>query len=530
MLKHVILLLCLPFLLVSSVKAQQWEGGILLGLANYQGDLTDPIFDFKETNYSAGLIIRHHFTKKLALRGNLLFGKVAGSDINHESEDWTRANRNFSFESSITELSLKLEFSPLTKEWLDGNGKFNKSITPYGFVGLGVSFWSPQINFDEAADTPLVKRLQSRIALDKNELKSNKSGFVVPIGAGLKADLTEKIILGGEVGFRPTFNDYLDGISESANPDKNDWYWFAGATLTFRLAEAKEKDPLPMLTDSDKDGVPDSADACPNVFGKAMFDGCPDSDSDGVMDKDDKCPTLAGKIDGCPDTDGDGLADNVDNCPNERGTAANNGCPTLLIDSDGDGIADKDDKCPSVAGLINGCPDSDGDGIANNEDACPNVAGPKIFGGCPDSDGDGVQDSKDRCPSVAGVASNGGCPGITSTDRATLDLVVRNVRFETSSAVLKVESFVQLDKVVAIMNKYPEYSLRISGYTDNVGNGDSNLRLSERRAKSCYDFLITKGISSSRMTHKGYGEANPVSSNDTREGRRLNRRVEFELY
>lgn len=521
----------MSFLYINDSKAQKWEGGLLLGLANYQGDVTDPVWDLKETNYSAGLLIRHHLNKNFALRGNLLFGKIAGSDINHESEDWTRENRSFSFESSVSELSLKLEWSPLSKDWLDENReKFRKSITPYGFVGLGVSFWTPTNNFNENSDSQLIKRLQTRIATDKEELKSNKSGIVIPIGAGIKADLTEKIILGAEVGFRPTFNDYLDGISVSANPDKNDWYWFAGATLTFRLADSNSKNPLPMLTDSDKDGVPDSADACPNVFGKAMFDGCPDSDSDGVMDKDDKCPTLAGTINGCPDTDGDGLADNIDNCPNERGSKENNGCPTLIIDSDGDGIADKDDKCPTLAGLINGCPDSDGDGIADNEDVCPSVAGPKIFTGCPDSDGDGVQDSKDRCPSIAGVASNGGCPGITTTDRATLDLVVKNVRFETSSAVLKVESFVQLDKVVAILNKYPEYSLKISGYTDNIGDGNSNLRLSERRAKSCFDFLVTKGISSSRMTHKGYGEANPVSTNDTKDGRRLNRRVEFDLY
>ena len=529
MLKHVILLLCMTIAFMTNSMAQKWEGGILLGLANYQGDVTDPVWDLKETNYSAGLIIRHHLKDRIALRGNLLFGKVAGSDINHESDDWIRGNRGFTFESSVTELSLKLEYSPLAGDWLDREGKFKKKINPYAFVGLGVAFWSPTNNFNDSSDSALIKRLQNRIAEDKEEVKSNKSGFVIPVGAGVKADLNEKIVIGAELGFRPTFNDYLDGISQSANPDRNDWYWFGAATLTFRLADSN-KDPLPMLTDTDKDGVPDTADACPNVFGKPMFDGCPDSDSDGVMDKDDKCPTLAGTINGCPDTDGDGLADNVDNCPNERGAKENNGCPTLILDSDGDGIADKDDKCPTVAGLINGCPDSDRDGIADNEDACPSVAGPKIFVGCPDSDGDGVQDSKDRCPTVAGVASNGGCPGITSSDRATLDLVVRNVRFETASAVLKVESFVQLDKVVAIMNKYPEYSLQINGYTDNVGNSDSNLRLSERRAKSCYDFLITKGISTSRMIYKGYGEANPVSTNDTRDGRRLNRRVEFDLY
>jgi outer membrane protein OmpA-like peptidoglycan-associated protein len=79
------------------------------------------------------------------------------------------------------------------------------------------------------------------------------------------------------------------------------------------------------------------------------------------------------------------------------------------------------------------------------------------------------------------------------------------------------------------MNDYPAYSLVISGHTDNVGPDDNNQVLSERRAKSCSDYLVSKGIDASRVTFIGYGETRPRASNETVSGRRLNRRVEFDL-
>jgi outer membrane protein OmpA-like peptidoglycan-associated protein len=90
-----------------------------------------------------------------------------------------------------------------------------------------------------------------------------------------------------------------------------------------------------VVLDSDKDGIADKDDACPDVSGPIDNKGCPylDSDKDGVLDKDDKCPKVAGPVEnnGCPwpDTDGDGIIDRDDQCPTEVGTAANNGCPEV---------------------------------------------------------------------------------------------------------------------------------------------------------------------------------------------------------
>ena len=80
------------------------------------------------------------------------------------------------------------------------------------------------------------------------------------------------------------------------------------------------------------------------------------------------------------------------------------------------------------------------------------------------------------------------------------------------------------------MNQYPEYSLNIGGHTDATGDDKMNLALSERRAKTCYDYLVSKGIAAGRMTYAGYGETQPVGDNKTAAGRAQNRRVVFELY
>ena len=71
--------------------------------------------------------------------------------------------------------------------------------------------------------------------------------------------------------------------------------------------------------------------------------------------------------------------------------------------------------------------------------------------------------------------------------------------------------------------------LFVSGYTDDVGDDETNLRLSQDRAKACYDYLIFRGIKAERIRFAGFGEARPIATNDTAEGRELNRRVEFEL-
>ncbi|MBK7970058.1 MAG: OmpA family protein [Bacteroidetes bacterium] len=106
-------------------------------------------------------------------------------------------------------------------------------------------------------------------------------------------------------------------------------------------------------------------------------------------------------------------------------------------------------------------------------------------------------------------------------------VVLKNVFFDTNLFNLKAESFPELDKLVNFMKNSPAISIEVSGHTDSTGDKQKNQTLSQNRAKSVYDYLLQKGITPQRLTFKGYGDSSPVATNDTDEGRALNRRTEF---
>ena len=324
---------------------------------------------------------------------------------------------------------------------------------------------------------------------------------------------------------------YLNLLSEfrwSSEEDNYNFHHGIGFKYYFGPAE-----PDTVTTDTDLDGIVDEFDACPTVPGVASFAGCPYTDGDGVQDSVDHCPIIPGLIElhGCPDSDNDGIADSVDDCPYAAGPASNKGCPLVRLDTDMDGVPDDVDACPTMPGLamFNGCPDSDGDGIEDTMDKCPSLPGIASFQGCPDTDNDGLEDSKDKCPNTYGPISNQGCPVIEEKDKEVLSFAMKAVQFELGKATLKSESYSVLNQIVNIMNKYPDYNLKIEGHTDNTGSNEVNQKLSTERAKSCFDYLKQKGIPESRMSYKGFGPSRPIADNSTYSGRTLNRRVEFNL-
>jgi outer membrane protein OmpA-like peptidoglycan-associated protein len=259
--------------------------------------------------------------------------------------------------------------------------------------------------------------------------------------------------------------------------------------------------------------------------------GGKDTDGDGIYDKDDACPEVAGLkvFNGCPDTDGDGIEDSKDGCPDAAGSVEMNGCP----DTDGDGIADKDDACPEVAGIksLAGCPDADGDGIADKDDSCPTVKGPKENKGCPwpDRDGDNVLDKDDKCPDVKGTAANQGCPEVSDEAIKRLNDYAKTILFDTNKATFQQRTYPVLEAITAILKEYPSANFSIEGHTDADGKDAANLTLSENRAAAVKSYLIEKGISSSRLSSKGFGESMPIDSNKTKAGKANNRRVEVKL-
>jgi outer membrane protein OmpA-like peptidoglycan-associated protein len=410
------------------------EASILVGGANAYGDLVDARF-FKpsNTNLAFGFSLQYQVDRNLGFRGSVMRGTISGSDLDSDR----LASRGLSFEAPITELALTGVFDFLGHKRFDDNGRFKRVVSPYIFAGVAYGFSTADVDFSSINDQP---NFQERAQLD---IRNQKTAHLsTPIGLGVKVDLNRQIVLGLELGLRPVFNDYLDGVSAVGNPERNDWYSMGGLSIGYRFGSkdsdkdgfADNRDPCPNLAgpkgslgcpDSDEDGLTDDIDGCPNEAGPIEANGCPDQDQDGVADKDDECPTLRGSVQakGCPDRDADGVVDAKDRCPNIFGDPALQGCR----DTDKDGIADIDDKCPYEKGpsSTEGCPeesnipltelDSDQDGIVDAEDECPYIAGATELMGCPDTDKDGIADPKDQCPYEAGSAENNGCPEIDKT-------------------------------------------------------------------------------------------------------------------
>ncbi|MCI2228651.1 OmpA family protein [Polaribacter sp. MSW13] len=341
------------------------------------------------------------------------------------------------------------------------------------------------------------------VKYDLNNLVGDTSWFdpyVYLGGSYVSADSEGEGMLNVGLGFNTWFNENL-GLNFQTGTKKGfadnvKSHYQSSLGLVFKFGGK----------DTDGDGIYDREDACPEVAGLAEFNGCPDADGDGIKDSDDACPNVAGlaAMNGCPDSDGDGVADKDDMCPNSKGTKANKGCP----DTDGDGVLDKDDKCA-------------------------NVAGPAANSGCPwpDTDGDGVLDKDDKCPNVAGVASEAGCPEKVIKKEAVeaINFAAKTILFNTGRASFKKGVSSKLDEIATIMNNNPKATFAIGGHTDSTGSASINLRLSEKRAIAVRDYLVKKGVDTTRLEAKGFGAGYPVDSNKTRAGRSNNRRVEIKV-
>ena len=134
-----------------------------------------------------------------------------------------------------------------------------------------------------------------------------------------------------------------------------------------------------------------------------------------------------------------------------------------------------------------------------------------------DTDGDGIVDHIDKCPNTAS--------GVKVDPVGCGYNVQLNVTFATNSAELAGDSHAQLDRLVVALNSTPTLFAIIEGHTDSAGTQAHNQALSEQRAKSVADYLISQRISSSRLRWQGFGESQPIADNETAEGRAQNRRV-----
>jgi outer membrane protein OmpA-like peptidoglycan-associated protein len=190
------------------------------------------------------------------------------------------------------------------------------------------------------------------------------------------------------------------------------------------------------------------------------------------------------------------------------------------------------------APAYNGKGDRDNDGVPDDEDACPNTAGVKSSdpskNGCPseDRDNDGVPDAQDACPDQPGRPSpdpkKNGCPLVRIEEQQIK--ITEQIKFKTDSAEILPESDEVLTGIRDTLKTHPEIKkVRVEGHTDATGSPGYNKELSQKRAEAVSDWLTQHGIDKGRLQGVGMGQDRPIDTNETEEGRRNNRRVEFHI-
>lgn len=407
--------------------------------------------------------------------------------------------RDLSMEFTLAYTATEYDISrtrPLFNMMLDGQ---SFDMFHFRFEGL--------YHFETVADrfVPYVS-LGAGFALLNGAAVSNKLDSEFTLGLGMKIFILDNLAFRADARYVIMLDKWLEltrvgnRIFHAGSTHYNNLETTFGLSYLFGGA----------AKDQDGDGVPNDLDACPDTPRGVIVDGrgCPlDSDRDGVFDGIDQCPdTPRGAwVDsrGCPkDTDGDGVLDGIDMCPDTQPGAVVNpeGCP---MDSDGDGVPDGIDQCPNTPM-----------GAIVDEVGCPI-----------DSDGDGVPDGIDQCPDTT-PGDRVDASGCSMVQKRT---VFYGIKFEFNSTRIRPQSYETLNEVAKVLKNNPEIMVEIGGHTDSVGSAAVNKTISLKRAESVKKYLVGKGVPAKQMTTKGFGEAHPISTNKTAEGRALNRRIEFNV-
>ena|SRR3989339_657864 len=359
--------------------------------------------------------------------------------------------------------------------------KETEKWNPYVFIGGG------GLHYDlKSYDRPNAHDFQNPpVAVEEEGWTA-----MVPAGLGTKIKLTETILLEVQASFTYTFTENLNFYKTPETP--NDAYVGLGLGLTFQ---------------GDR--------------------GTSDDDMDGLMKKEEK---LLGTDPKNPDTDGDGLKDGEEVTKYKT--------DPLKVDTDGDRLNDGDEVLKYKTDPLKA--DTDSDGLSDYAELITNKTDPLKA----DTDGDGLKDGEEitnfktdplKKDTDGGTVDDGvevkrGTNPLNADDdvvKVGVPMILEGVTFATGKADITPESAIILEQSLKTMNIYPEIEVEIGGHTDNVGKKSSNVKLSQKRADSVKDWLVSKGVDPKRISTKGYGPDQPIVPNDTPENKRKNRRIEF---
>lgn len=231
------LLLCLT-ILTGSLAAQRnsgnryFEAGFLFGVTNYSGDMVEKRIEISETHIGYGAYGRYHFGPVFSMKAHVYSGSISGDDANSSNHP----QRSLRFSTNIVELGLVGEINFGRRDRFSSTGIHNFRLTPYIFAGLGATFANAEAEYYGPPD-----QLNENLKVPLPEEGLSDKFLLVPMGAGLRADISEAFVIGVEGGFRPVFSDDLDGVRYNGNPESGDWYYFAGVTASFIISKNKRR-------------------------------------------------------------------------------------------------------------------------------------------------------------------------------------------------------------------------------------------------------------------------------------------------
>ena len=228
--------LFLPITLLVSftLNAQTWEAGLSLGGAVYSGDIGVNLSNaLPQTRPAIGLFGDYHLNANWGLRTQLTFASLYADEKKYPNQSFS-AQRAFSFQSPITELSFTPELTLLRK----GN------LYWYAFAGVAATYFNPTTNYNESANADIFFT-PTQLTADKLSQKAHVT-LAVPVGTGVKYILHPNWVLGVELGVRKTFTDQLDGVSQTASPNRKDYYLFGtiSVSMLFPTKKSQSKSPL----------------------------------------------------------------------------------------------------------------------------------------------------------------------------------------------------------------------------------------------------------------------------------------------
>jgi OmpA-OmpF porin, OOP family len=217
-----VLLTALPPLVFS----QKLSLGVFSGASSYLGDVTEQFYfrGLVKNKPSVGGFLKYDFNDKFSIRANYLQGEISGDEREYHKIPW-RVERGFNFKSPIKESSLIAEWTFLKKRFGNYSRSKSQAISLYLMAGLGYVKTNPVVDFNEP------NSMFEDVNSDKLA-QYNRNHVVIPLGMGVKWQISKHKTLGLEVANRTTFTDYLDGISKLAQPKNGDWYFVSTVSIS----------------------------------------------------------------------------------------------------------------------------------------------------------------------------------------------------------------------------------------------------------------------------------------------------------